>query len=344
MGTAVTNWINLVGTTITNWANATFSTGGSSGVSSFGGATGAITLLSSQLAMSGNELYSLCQIGSSTLSNFVANITVNASGQFTNSPWCLFTNTFSSWTVTSNGWVFTTTNGETVACTNGIVYASGGFQSGGSGTGTLSALSGNLTLNASTGLIVIQTNDNVLGSEYVNTNLYASNAVVTNSVTVNGAGNSGTAGFIGNGFGITNVWDTNVNVACVTNQIQTNSFHGTAANDYTNWWLNVATNHVYRCSLQTNNAAYCLTNLQGLVAGQDNWVDLYLQNTNSAANITLWWATGVTTPVTGYIPILNGFTNGLLITNSQGWFHLHGDIYGTNYMSNATWEASWPSL
>lgn len=142
------------------------------------------------------------------------------------------------------------------------------------------------------------------------------------------------------------LWDTNINVSCVTNQIQTNGFHGTTANNYTNWWLNVGTNHTYRASLQTNNAAYCLTNIQGLIAGQDNWVDLYLQNTNSAANITLWWAQGTGAPPTGYISILNGsgFTNGLLITNSQGWYHLHGDIYGTNYMTNATWEVSWPNL
>ncbi len=66
LGTAVTNWANAtfatltgmnnLGTAITNWANATFSTGGSSGVSSFAGFTGAITILTSQLSTSGQQL------------------------------------------------------------------------------------------------------------------------------------------------------------------------------------------------------------------------------------------------------------------------------------------------
>jgi hypothetical protein len=66
LGTAVTNWANAtfatitgmnnLGTAITNWATATFSTGGSSGVGSFAGLTGAITILASQLSTSGQQL------------------------------------------------------------------------------------------------------------------------------------------------------------------------------------------------------------------------------------------------------------------------------------------------
>ncbi len=70
VGAACTNLVNLVGAACTNgytalstivsngivaWANATFAASGS-GVTSFGGDTGAITLLSTQLAMSGQQL------------------------------------------------------------------------------------------------------------------------------------------------------------------------------------------------------------------------------------------------------------------------------------------------
>jgi hypothetical protein len=439
LGAALTNWatttfatitgMNNMGAAISNWANATFSTGGSSGVSSFGGQTGAITIDTAQLAMTGSELFAspmgtaitnfanllgqACSNGYNLLGTamtnwgnatfqplnailttlsgsaaydtvlgnptgsaaaptytgnpvitnltslnsisnagnltnvqtvFAAGITISNATGLTNVGQT--TSTVAFWTGSpphlasgasySGATLGTVTSAAAAADSAGVVSWSGTpITTSGTLTPTFSKMSSsqfgvgevdNLTITASSGVIAAS----------------QMGAAITNFANTLGQAITNAAGSQASLF----LWDTNINVSCVTNQIQTNGFHGTTANNYTNWWLNVGTNHTYRASLQTNNAAYCLTNIQGLIAGQDNWVDLYLQNTNSAANITLWWAQGTGAPPTGYISILNGsgFTNGLLITNSQGWYHLHGDIYGTNYMTNATWEVSWPNL
>ena len=219
--------------------------------------------------------------------------------------------------------------GLTLEATNGLANTN----NGGLGASNLFSLGGNGSVTG--------------WSTVSSTNVNASAITATNSVTCNGAGNSGTAGFIGNGFGLTNLWDTNMFFTLSTNAWTTNQFHGTAAGGYTNIWLNTASNHVYWVSIPTNNAAYVFTNIQGLVAGQATDVDLHIQNTNStgsAATFTLWWAQGTGAPPTGYISILNGFTNGIVITNSQGWYHFHWSIAGTNYMSNSCVEVSFPSI
>ncbi len=378
LGQACSNGYNLLGTAVTNWGNAAFQPLNSilttlSGNAPFDTILGNPTGSASAPVYTGNPvvtnlttLNSVSNAGNLTnvQTVFTAGITISNAAGLTNvgqtgstvAYWTGSPPHLASGGTYSGGTLGTVTSVGAAADSAGVVSWSGSpITTSGTLTPTFSKISSsqfgvgevdNLTITASSGVIAasqmgtaITNLANTLGTAVTNGfNLLGT--AVTNFANTLGQAITNAASTQSSLF----LWDTNMNVSCVTNQIQTNGFHGTTANNYTNWWLNVGTNHTYRSSLQTNNSAYCLTNLQGLVAGQDNWVDLYLQNTNSAANITLWWATGVTAPVTGYLPILNGFTNGLLITNSQGWYHLHGDIYGTNYMSNATWEVSWPSL
>lgn len=109
---------------------------------------------------------------------------------------------------------------------------------------------------------------------------------------------------------------------------------------YTNWQTIV--NQGYMGFISNN---VCISNLQSLVAGQMNWVDIFLRNTNASAVVYLSWA--------GNAPaILNGGTNGPVfgggLTNawplypSTGYYHAHGTIFGTNWATNAVWELSNP--
>jgi hypothetical protein len=81
------------------------------------------------------------QPANSNLGNVAGNWTINTAGQVTNTSLVVFTNTFGSLLITSNGWFWVGTNGTTAYSSNGVLGASS-IQGTGSGVATLTAASG----------------------------------------------------------------------------------------------------------------------------------------------------------------------------------------------------------
>jgi hypothetical protein len=140
-----------------------------------------------------------------------------------------------------------------------------------------------------------------------------------------------TAGYYGNAAPLTNYQSTNLVINASTNDVTTAPLLGGG----TNW--SFFANGDYWTFLSNN---ICITNVQGLVAGADNWVNLFLRVTNSGQTVYISFAPYPSGP----IPILNGFTNGWPLVYSQGNYLLTGHIYGTNWATNALWTLTNPSL
>jgi len=157
------------------------------------------------------------------------------------------------------------------------------------------------------------------------------NATFANGHNSTGGGDTNYAlGFFGNGPGLTNLQSTNVLIVSSSNDVTSvNLLSGT------NW--PVVFNRDYWTFVSNN---ICISNCQNLNAAADNWVNIFLRVTNIAQTVYVSWAPWPS----GAIPILNGFTNGWPLIFSQGYYHLCGHIFGTNWATNAEWELTNPSL
>jgi hypothetical protein len=157
-----TNLFAVVTNTGLNWTNyLTNATGNSTfilaGVTSYFGPTGwtnsagnvlvdttVTNALNTFVRLMGQVITNSFQPTNVNLTDFGANITVNPAGQFTNTPWTLFTNASASYTVASNYLtLYWTNNGGTsvVISNNGQIYTNGVlFTGGGSGGGSQTPL------------------------------------------------------------------------------------------------------------------------------------------------------------------------------------------------------------
>ncbi len=133
-----------------------------------------------------------------------------------------------------------------------------------------------------------------------------------------------------NGAALTNLQSTNIVIPASTNDVTSVNLLGG-----TNWSLYF--NRDYWTFVSNN---ICISNCQGLYPNADNWVNLFLRVTNTSQTVYISWAPWPS----GAVPILNGFTNSWPLIYSQGYYHLCGHIFGTNWATNAEWELTNPSL
>jgi hypothetical protein len=139
----------------------------------------------------------------------------------------------------------------------------------------------------------------------------------------------------GNGAGLTNLNSTALVFTLQTNAMTGAGLHGSPS---TNLWLDFTTN--FYAVVISNNI--CVTNPQNLGPGL-NYIDLAVKWTNSSAVGYISFAYSPSAVASGPAAILNGgLTNGWPLTNAIGYYHFHGTIWGTNYETNAIWEASNP--
>ena len=287
------------------------------GVTTFGGASGAITIDTTQLLMTGQQL-SASPMGL-TISNAYAALANGVGAACTN---------------LANGIGAASTNlanGIGTACTNYVnavgTATTNGYQTFANQAGAACTNLDNARGTIYSNLFNTITAANLMGTactNYVNAvGLLASNLFQTGSTTLSNL-TSQTATMLNLGLG-TNVQDTNVLVNARTNSTTLADF-----TSVTNLNLNFGTNHVYWVAV--TNANLCISNILGLTPGLfQNWGDLYLSNANASATVTIWFAEGASAPPTGFTDLLVGYTNGVVLTNSVSPYHFQFACIGTNY-------------
>lgn len=190
----------------------------------------------------------------------------------------------------------------------------------------------NIALGYAAGFNLANGNNNIYignwGSANDNGMIYLGTQGVQTNFTFAGVGN-------GNGAGFTNLQSTNMALNGTTNDlVTTNLLAGSPG--YTNWQPYV--NQGYMMYISNN---LCISNLLGLQPNAMNWIHIALQVTNVSQTLILSWAPYAPGPC----PILPaGVTNGMVLTNSQGYYQITGQIYGTNWATNAVWAISNPGL
>jgi hypothetical protein len=146
--TGILSTAQLSGAVVTNnETNVTLSgafSGNGAGLTNLNAANSGLAT-TTQLTATSNGILTVAtnafEAANSNLGNIAGKWTINTAGQVTNTSLVIFTNTFSSLIITSNGWFWVGTNGNTAYASNGVLGASSS-QSSGSGVATLTAANG----------------------------------------------------------------------------------------------------------------------------------------------------------------------------------------------------------